>query len=146
MCFYQELIKFTLCVLHYVFLPRINKVLVQFTEDWNFHPLSSANNQSPRQLWHSGITRLSIVDPTSPEILGLSNWDYYEIDDGSPFPEIDTPNNVVVPNSRISPCENHWRYLQQQVHPCYVDLSEGVNVYRQTVMFLLDVSLENCCI
>ena len=48
--------------------------------------------------------RLYIVDPTSPEILGLSNWDDYGINNGSPFPEIETPNNAVVPNSRISPC------------------------------------------
>ena len=135
-----------LFALHYIYLPRINKALAKFTQDRNFHPLSSANNQSPRQLWHSSITRLSIVDPTSPEILGLSNWDDYGIDDGLPFPEIETPNNVVVPNSRISLCQNHWRYLQQQVDPRYFDLNEGVNIYRQTVIFLLDVSLENCCI
>ena len=135
-----------LFALHYVYLPRIYKALAEFTQDWNFHPLSSANNQSPRQLWHSGITRLSIVDPASPEILVLSNWNDYWIVDGSPFPEIETPNNVVVPNSRISPCQNHRRYLQQQVDPCYLDLNEGVIIYRQTVMFLLDVSLGNCCI
>ena len=108
--------------------------------------MSSENNQSPRQLWHFGIKRLSIVDPTSPEILGLSNWDDYRIDDGSPFPDIETPNNVVVPNSRISLCQNYRRYLQQQVDPCYLDLNEGMNVYRQTVIFVLDVSLETCCI
>ena len=135
-----------LFALHYIYLPRINKVLAEFTQDWNFHPLSSANNQSPRQLWHSGITRLSIVDPTCPEILGLSNWDDYRIDDDSSFPEIETSNNVVVPNSRTSLCQNHWRYLQRQVDPRYFDLNEGVNIYRQTVIFLLDVSLENCCI
>ena len=96
-----------LFALHYIYSPRINKTLAEFTQDWNFHPLPSANNQSPRQFWHSGITRLSIVDLSSPEILGLSNWDDYRIDDGFSFPEMETPNNVVVPNSRISLCQNH---------------------------------------
>ena len=135
-----------LFALHHGYLPRINKTLAEFTEDWNFHPLPSAKNQSSRQLWYSGIARFSIVDPTSLEILGLSNWNDYGINDVSPFPEMETPNNVVVPNLRTSPYQNHWRYLQQQVDPCYLDLNEGVNVYHQTVMFLLDVSLENCCI
>ena len=29
---------------------KTNKALAEFFQDWNFHPLSSTNNQSPRQL------------------------------------------------------------------------------------------------
>ena len=50
-----------LFALYYVYLPRINKTLAEFTQDWNFHPLSSTNNQSLRQLWHSGITRQLVI-------------------------------------------------------------------------------------
>ena len=88
----------------------------------------------------------SIVHPSYPEILDLSNWDDYGIDDDSPFLEMETPNNVVVPNSRISLCQNHQRYLQQQVNPWYLDLNKDVNVYGQTTVFLLDISEENCYI
>ena len=70
---YIHWMKCTFLPLHYVYLPRINKALAELSEDWNFHPLLSANNELPRQFWHSGITRLSIVESTSPEILGLSN-------------------------------------------------------------------------
>ena len=120
--------EMNLFALHYVYLPKINEALPEFTQRLNFHPLSSANNQCSRQLWHSGITRLSIVDPTS-EILGLSNWDDYGIDDHSPFDQNETPNNVVVPNSRISVCQNDGWFHQQETDPCYWT-HEGVNAYR----------------
>lgn len=42
--------------LHYVFLPRINHVLDQFTEAWNNHPISTCSNLSPMQLWISGLS------------------------------------------------------------------------------------------
>ena len=45
-----------LFALHYVFMPRINDALDELAADGNFHPLSSAHNNSPRQLWHSGLS------------------------------------------------------------------------------------------
>lgn len=50
--------------LHYVFIPRINEALSAFTEGWNHHPLSSQKNQSPIQLWMSGLAQLQGVDVT----------------------------------------------------------------------------------
>ena len=78
----NEMHLFPLC---YVYFLKFNKALMEFTPDKNFHPLSSAINQSLKQLWHPGITRFSIVDPTSPEI--LSNQKNYGIDGDSPFPD-----------------------------------------------------------
>lgn len=39
--------------LHYIFLPRINRSLCQFIGTWNNHPLATASNLSPIQLWMS---------------------------------------------------------------------------------------------
>jgi len=36
------------------FLPRINVSLGQFISTWNYHPLWSASNKSPYQLWTVG--------------------------------------------------------------------------------------------
>lgn len=44
-----------LYALHYIFLPRINRHLQLFTESWNNHPLRTQRNQTPMQLWISGI-------------------------------------------------------------------------------------------
>ena len=41
--------------LHYVFIPRINYHLHQFSLGWNFHPISSERNSSPEQLWIEGL-------------------------------------------------------------------------------------------
>lgn len=40
--------------LQFVFIPRINASLEQFTATWNNHPLRSASNRSPYQLWILG--------------------------------------------------------------------------------------------
>ena len=40
--------------LHFVFLPRINKSINQFKEMWNNHPIRTAGNFSPMQLWMTG--------------------------------------------------------------------------------------------
>ena len=45
--------------LHYVFQPRINSHLQQFHEVWNRKPIRTANNQSPVQLWYSGLYAIS---------------------------------------------------------------------------------------
>lgn len=40
--------------LHYVYLPRTNRSLRQFSSTWNHHPLGTASNMSPIQLWMTG--------------------------------------------------------------------------------------------
>ena len=40
--------------LHYIFIPRINESLSEFSRAWNLHPLSTASNHSPLQLWLAG--------------------------------------------------------------------------------------------
>lgn len=44
-----------LFALHYVFLPRINNLLKQFSSSWNRHPLRSENGLSPMELWSRGL-------------------------------------------------------------------------------------------
>ena len=43
--------------LHYIYIMRINSSLASFTEVWNGHPLRTANNSSPFQLWICGMLR-----------------------------------------------------------------------------------------
>ena len=44
-----------LICLHYVMLPRLNRHLELFRDTWDNHALSSERNQSPQQLWVSGL-------------------------------------------------------------------------------------------
>lgn len=41
--------------LHYVFLPRINNSLKEWSEAWMKHPIRSENGLSPEQLWTAGL-------------------------------------------------------------------------------------------
>uniref|UniRef100_A0A7M5TT23 Integrase catalytic domain-containing protein n=1 Tax=Clytia hemisphaerica TaxID=252671 RepID=A0A7M5TT23_9CNID len=42
-------------VLHFVYVPRIQKSLDEFQEGWNHHKLSTESNQTPYQLWTLGM-------------------------------------------------------------------------------------------
>lgn len=41
--------------LHFIFIPRINRALREITNQWNCHPVSTAQSFSPKQLFISGI-------------------------------------------------------------------------------------------
>lgn len=41
--------------LHYVFQPRINQHLERFSNGWDNHPIRTARNRTPNQLWISGL-------------------------------------------------------------------------------------------
>ena len=59
--------------LHYIYLPRINRALQEFTEAWNNHPLSSCNNMSPVQLWIEGLSNITeIVTEDPQEVIGIN--------------------------------------------------------------------------
>ena len=40
--------------LHYVYLPKINAILIMFRQAWNSHPMQSENGLTPEQLWLKG--------------------------------------------------------------------------------------------
>ncbi len=44
--------------LQYVFIPRINSALTQWTNAWIHHPLSSEGSRTPMQLWVGGLVNL----------------------------------------------------------------------------------------
>ena len=41
--------------LHFIFKPRINAHLDNFIQSWNNHPIRTAGNMTPNQLWISGL-------------------------------------------------------------------------------------------
>ena len=61
-----------------------------------------AHNNSPRQLWHSGMSQLLHLDPDRLDDMLINSWDEYGIDEEAPQPNIDSDNNVVPPESRLT--------------------------------------------
>lgn len=75
-----------LYVLHLFFLPTINKVLNEFTNDWNYHPLSSEHNRSPIQLCHIGLSQYERLNPFAFDHIQNFDWDSFGIDEEGPCP------------------------------------------------------------
>lgn len=63
------------------------------------------------------MARLIHLDPGSSEIAGITDWSKYGIDEETPFPETETPNNFEIPESRVSFCDFHMEELSGTVSP-----------------------------
>ena len=85
-----------LFVLHLVFLPIINDSIDELIDDWNNHPLSTARNFSPNQLWYMGMQNLYDNDPDRFDSL-INVDDDYGIDEEGPSCGSDDAE-VVVPD------------------------------------------------
>ena len=126
------------CV-HVVYLPRINFALKEFSESCNYHPFSSENNRSPRQLWHLGISCRFVSDPQSPEVVVVQIWNEYGIEE-APFPQIETDDNVEIP-----PCKFHIWLLHANINPLLDDGNDGIRLYLNTKL-LVELRDLHCCI
>lgn len=134
-----------LSVLHRIFLPRINKALTEFELDWAFHPLSSANYRSPRQLWHSGIRNALFNDPDSLAEAQIGGWEDYGLDEEAPIPNIETNNNIVVPETRVIFCQQFELFFTTEINPLTFDGNEGINIYQTVLNVANEHVTVGCC-
>lgn len=88
------------CLL-YVFLPRVRKSLNEFICQWNYHGLSTAASLSPMQLWQSS-TIMGLSFEHDDDSAYLNNPHEYGIEDYCHEPQIETENNVVIPEFQIA--------------------------------------------
>ncbi len=66
----DQLNEIHLAALHYVFLPKINQSVAEFTSQWNYHGWRTMNNMSPLALWRQHVT---VETPDTTD-------DYYGVD------------------------------------------------------------------
>ena len=83
-----------LFVLHYVYLPRINKSLWPFMIAWNNHPLRTEHNWSPRKIWVNSVIQSDLNDTSCPD-------GDYGVDPTGPLPDTELAT-VVVPETAHS--------------------------------------------
>jgi hypothetical protein len=114
-----------LFALHYVFLPRINASLSEFTSQWNHHGIRTVSNQTPLALWQTNIH-------TMPDAPATVNYDTYGVDYDASLSEISN-NNIVVPATEIDLNEDQINYLQQNVVPLEDDGNNGIEHYIRAV-------------
>lgn len=122
-----------LYALHYVFIPRINQALSEFMHGWNHHPIRSAHNKSPHQLFtagalllqHSGLNALDFFDTVD---------DTYGIDVEGPIPSDE--GHVIVPEVSFQLSREDFARLQHVVNPLGACDDYGMCLYEQTLQFL----------
>ena len=105
--------------LHYVFLPRINKSLLEFQESWNNHALSSEGNKSPLQLFVEGSIN-SLREgrrQTETADVDVSNL---------------TNNHVMVPRISFLPCSSLQRAMNT-INPLESVSDNGLSLYVRAI-------------
>eukprot|EP00794_Sanderia_malayensis_P014537 gene14537-16040_t len=114
--------------LHFVYLPRINNALKELVSLWNWHPLSSANNRSPEQLWSSGNHEYNVERDREGR-----DYSLYGVDEEAPTPAIDSDNDVVVPETNVLLTDEQYQVLIQSVDISINDSNEGINIYVHAI-------------
>eukprot|EP00112_Aurelia_sp_Birch-Aquarium-sp1_P023908 Seg732.10 transcript_id=Seg732.10/GoldUCD/mRNA.D3Y31 product="52 kDa repressor of the inhibitor of the protein kinase" protein_id=Seg732.10/GoldUCD/D3Y31 len=130
-----------LYVLHYVFLPRINRSLDQFVEGWNHHPMRTANGRSPYNQWIEGAIRLRDQDYNG--ISGIFDEQAihnYGMDPDGPVPE-ENDYQVTVPATDPGISNQLIEELRDRFpESCLDDGQFGTSLYTEVLNFL-DISL-----
>ena len=123
-----------LFALHYIYIPRIQKSLDEFKCQWNGHPVSTAENLSPEQLFIRGT-----MSNCNRNILeGMNGSDEFDAfgsgidsDAGGSLPINDDDYGVSVPQMTVN--DQLSIMLQENINPLSDDGYYGVNLFRACV-------------
>ena len=123
-----------LLALHYIYLPRISASLTEFRHQWNYHGLRTAGHQSPIGLWHTGMLNTMDYFTDDPSALG--------IDFNEAVTDIDTDNNVVVPEAEVQLSDDQFEQLQHAFRPFDDDGNNGVHLYLDACQIIEDFNIQ----
>lgn len=133
----NSLCEVHLFCLHYIYLPRVQRAVREFRNMWNNHGLSTEGGQTPLQLWHRGIVSHIGHDTIAVSSVFESD-DHIDNDDNGPelVPELETRNNVVVPDNSYQPNETTLLTIQQTFDPLHEDENHGIDLFLALLQFL----------
>ena len=126
-------------LLHYIFLPRINRVISSFVACWNRHPIRTESNWSPERIWTNGMidlrNRYQIPVAEAHEQIGADDLEWYGIDHGAPCSMDDSPEQVQVDDieSTFSLEEMH---ILHQINPLDESFNYGLSIYIEAYQLL----------
>ena len=122
-----------LWALHYVFIPRINRCLQEFTNGWNNHPIRTATHKSPQQLFTAGC--LLLQNSQLPALDFFHSVDEtYGIDPDGPLPL--SEGGISVPRSSLRFSDTDLHLLKLNIDPCGPSDNYGIDLYEQTLYFI----------
>ena len=129
--------------LHYVFLPRVQRLLDRFVQRFNFHSISTEQNRTPRQLWASGCLRnfnspnagiRDVIDNSIP-----ADMDMYGNDPDAPLPDLQDGGGVEIPPVNLQMADEANSALHQNFDPLQEDNNYGIDIYLQVREFIVRV-------
>ena len=103
-----------LYALHYVYLPHINQALDKFRDGWNSHPIRTAHNKSPHQIFTAGALLLQHSNLTALDFFDTVDVTYGVDDDEGLV--LDEENTTVV--GHASESDSHLHQVLGQ--SCYL--------------------------
>ncbi len=128
-----------LWALHYVFLPRVQRNLDTFIQQWNSHGLTSEHGNSPYQLFTSGILESHGSQYTGVQAFMEDGRQEQEGADAEREDEnSDTHDYIQRPALSMIQCpltQNQLTELQGRVSPIDDGDSIGIETYKQVVIF-----------
>ena len=119
--------------LHYVYLPRINRDLVLFVDQWNHHGLRTEHYKSPLQIFVKNILRLQGSNLTAIQDM----FGHLDVAVVHPPPGLDLNELVEVPPTPLPLNNDQLNHLRQQVDPLDDSYDElGISLYSRTVAYI----------
>ena len=114
-----------LVVLRFIFTPRINRHLEMFVAGWDDHPISTASNKTPNQLWLEGLLNRNILEDETIENYGI-DWQ-----SGQYLEEVQELTDV--PRVQFTGMNDVLYYLETNVDPLQDCNDYGAELYILTL-------------
>ena len=73
---------------------------------------------------------------TAPDESSIIKWQTYGIDNDDPISDIETNNNVIVPESHLQLSEQQLQELERNVDPISDDGNNGIDHFVNTVRII----------
>jgi len=122
--------------LHYVYLPRVNRALTMFANGWNKHGIRTEHALSPEQLFVAGALQLRNSGAIALDFFEDVRTDFYGIDEEGLALDED-PDAVVIPENTFVLTDEQLQELQQNVDPLNESENHGIELYEQTIQFIV---------
>ena len=126
--------------LQYVFVPRIQNALKQWTQAHNSHPVRTEKKQTPNQLWFAGSMESRGENSTAMNNLFRRNISEtnIEIDEILAEYQLEEPNNikVVLPRYEAPLTPQQLNELYLTINPMENSVSEAIDIFGRVVQYI----------
>ena len=120
--------------LQYIFLPRINKSLLEFKEAWNSHKVRTEQGLTPSQLFTSGALQLRQSGLSALDFFDRVTDNYGVEEEGvTPY---DDAEGVEVPPCLLNLPDSRLEELKETVDPLSDSDSFGIDLYERALALL----------